>query len=166
MARDTKTLATRALDLKQVPYETLVFPETIRDALGVADYLGLPPSMIYKTLVVVPVDPPGRPLLVMIGGDRSLDLKRTARAIGLKKVRMAHHDEAERLTGLRVGGISPLALLQRGFKVFLDDRARELEDAVVSAGKRGVNLRLKVADLVAMTQAHWIDASSGSSEQG
>jgi len=102
----------------------------------VAEALGLPASQVYKTLVVVRER--GKPLLVMIPGDRELDLKRLAKAIGEKKLRMATHKEAESLTGLQVGGISALALLNRRFEVYIDRAATKLERVLVSAGRRGI----------------------------
>jgi Cys-tRNA(Pro)/Cys-tRNA(Cys) deacylase len=76
-----------------------------------------------------------------------------------KKVRMASHNEAEALTGLQVGGISALALLNRPFDVFIDHPASELPHLLVSAGKRGINLRLAVRDLIRVTRARIIEAT-------
>lgn len=156
----------RLLEGRGVPYQTIVFPETIHDALGVAEHAGLPPPMVYKTLVVQVVDAatgqPSRsakPCLILVAADRTLDLKKIARGIGVKKVQMARQDEAERLTGLKVGGISALALLQRGFAVYIDEPGRALDEIAVSAGQRGLNLRLKVGDLLRVIGARWIDAT-------
>jgi Cys-tRNA(Pro)/Cys-tRNA(Cys) deacylase len=124
----------------------------------VAQVLGLPAHQVYKTLVVLRTQ--GRPLLVMIAGDRELDLKRVAAAVGDKKVRMATQREAEALTGLQVGGISALALLGRPFDIFLDRAALALEQIVVSAGKRGMNVQLAVDDLLRITRARIIEATT------
>jgi len=62
------------------------------------------------------------------------------------------------MTGLKVGGISALALLHRGFEIYVDEPAMLLDEFVVSAGQRGLNLRLKVVDLLAVTGARWMDA--------
>jgi Cys-tRNA(Pro)/Cys-tRNA(Cys) deacylase len=161
VTRVKKTLAMRTLESRGVGYEPVVFPPTIHDALGVAAYTGLPPDTVYKTLVALVVDPPlrgkPRPLLVMIAAGQTLDLKRMARAAGAKRVEMAPQVEAERITGLKVGGISALALIDRGFPVYLDEAARGLEEIVVSAGQRGLNVQLRVGDLVALTKATWVD---------
>ena len=122
-----------------------------------ADAVGLPYEQVYKTLVAL--RPTGKPMLIMIAGDQELDLKRVARAVGEKKVRMASHKEAENLTGLQVGGISALALLNRPFDVFIDRPATELSHILVSAGKRGINLRVAVADLIQITRARVIEAT-------
>lgn len=152
-----KTNAMRALEARKIPYEVFTFPPEVHSATGVADVVGLPYDQVYKTLVVL--RPQGKPMLVMIAGDQELDLKQVAREVGEKKVRMASYREAEDLTGLQVGGISALALLNRPFEVFIDRPATELSHILVSAGKRGINLRLPVADLIRVTHARVIDAA-------
>jgi Cys-tRNA(Pro)/Cys-tRNA(Cys) deacylase len=152
-----KTNSMRALDARKIAYEVFTFPPNIYSAMGVADVVGLPHHQVYKTLVAL--RPQGKPMLIMIPGHRELDLKRLAKAVGEKKVRMASHNEAESLTGLQVGGISALALLNRPFDVFIDRSATELSHLLVSAGKRGINLRLAVSDLIRITHAHVIEAT-------
>lgn len=157
----TKTLAMRILEGQGISYDVVEFPEAIHDALGVAVHARLPPENVYKTLVVQAVDPGFKPILIMVAADRTLSLKRIAQAVGVKKVRMARHAEAERLTGLEVGGISALALLNKGFAIYLDEWATLLDDIVVSAGRRGLNLRLAVQDLIRVTGAELIEATDG-----
>ncbi len=147
----------RILDQQKISYTVREFPETIHSADGVADYFGLPQEQVYKTLVVLPTK--GRPMLVMVAGDRELNLKKLAKAIGQKKVQMASHKEAERLTGLQTGGISALALLHKNFPVYLDQPALALERILVSAGKRGVNLELLLPDLIRVTKAKVVEAT-------
>lgn len=149
-----KTLAMRVLDGKKVPYQVLTFSPEIHSADGVAGALGLPPAEVYKTLVVV--RPLGKPLLVMAPADQELDLKRLAGAVGEKRLKMATQREAEALTGLQVGGISALALLNKGFEVCILREAQALDDIVVSAGRRGVDLRLAAADLIRVTAARLV----------
>lgn len=146
----------RILDQHKVNYTVHEFPNTIHSAVGVADQLGLPHEMVYKTLVVLPNT--GKPILVIIPGHRELSLKKVAKAVGQKKVQMAPHKEAERLTGLQTGGISALALLHKNFPIYIDQSALDLERIVVSAGKRGVDLELPVQDLIKVTKATVIEA--------
>ena len=155
----TKTLAMRSLDSQGIAYDVVAFPEAIHDALGVAAYAGLPPSEVFKTLVVLPPGPRARPLLILIPAGMSLDLRKAAEALGFKRLEMASHDEAERLTGLKVGGISALALLAKPYPVYLDRSAESLDRFVVSAGRRGVNLRLSVEAFRRVTKAAWLDAA-------
>lgn len=153
---NVRTNAMRLLDAHKVAYEVLTFSPEIHEATGVADVLELDPKTVYKTLVVQRVR--GKPLLVMLAGDGRVDLGRLAASVGEKKLSMASQRDAERLTGLQVGGISALVLLSKGFEVCIDRAAQDLEAIAVSAGKRGINLRLAVSALVQVTQARWVDA--------
>lgn len=155
-----KTLAMKVLEGKKIPFEVVTFPETMHDAEEIAVIVGVPAAMVYKTLVVMPPVDGKKPLLIMIPADRQLDLKQVAAALGAKKMRMATHREAEEMTGLQVGGISALALLNRGFAVYLDDSAKTLEAIYVSAGKRGINLKVSVAELVRVVGARLIRATA------
>ncbi|MDT8307678.1 MAG: aminoacyl-tRNA deacylase [Anaerolineae bacterium] len=152
-----KTLAMRLLEGKKIPYEAVTYPESERDATVVARYLGVPAGQVFKTLVVTRER--GKPLLVMIPADRHLDLKLLAKEVGEKKLQMATHEEAERLTRLQVGGISALALLNRGFAVTIDETARAFDAIYVSAGEKGINLKVGVADLVSLTGAKYVSAT-------
>lgn len=152
-----KTNAMRLLDAHKIAYQVHSFSPDIHSAVGVAESLGLPSEIVYKTLVLL--RPTGRPMLVMVAGPREIDPKRIAAAVGNKKVRMATQREAEALTGLQVGGISALALLSRPFEVFIDSPALDLPQVVVSAGRRGINLSLAVDDLIRVTRARVIDAT-------
>ena len=100
-------------------------------------------------------------MLVIVPVAAEVDLKLLAAATCEKKLKMAKQREAEELTGMEVGGISALALKQPGrFEVYLDESARALDRIHVSAGARGVDLELRVADLLVVTGAGWIAAIS------
>jgi len=143
-----------------VPYTRAEYPDTLRDAEAVADYLEVPPETVYKTLVVEVAEPGHRPLLVLVAANAVLDLKKVAAVLGVKKAAMARHADAERLTGLQVGGISALALLNRGFAIYIDEWATLHDTILISAGQRGLNLRLAVDDLIRVTGAHVADVST------
>ena len=81
------------------------------------------------------------------------DFPALARVLGEKKVYLASQREAEQITGLQVGGISPLALLSRGFQVVIDSSAESQEEIYLSGGQRGLNIRLAPNDLIALTNA-------------
>lgn len=150
-----RTNAMRVLDAAKIPYQVLFFSPEIHSAEDVAEAVGLPPAQVFKTLVLLPEK--GKPLLVMTPGSGSLDLKKVAHATGHKKVQMAPYKRAEQITGLKVGGISALALLGKGFVVYIDASAGQWDAVVVSAGQRGVNLRLATADLIRITGAEIVD---------
>lgn len=157
-----KTNAIRALDARGIAYAVFSYPDTIHSAVEVSQLLGVPAGHVFKTLVVM-ADPGGRQLLVITPGNRELDLRLVARGVGAKSARMAPQKEAERLTGLKVGGISPLALLaqlDKRFEVYLDAPGVTLEELYINGGQRGVNLRLRVADLLAVTGAKVITATA------
>ena len=73
--------------------------------------------------------------------------------MGEKKVYLPTEREAEQLTGLQAGGISPLALINKGFQVVLDSSAQNYPEIHVSGGQRGLNIKLAVADLAKLTNA-------------
>jgi Cys-tRNA(Pro)/Cys-tRNA(Cys) deacylase len=156
--RAPRTNAMRLLDANGAAYEVLTFSSDIHSAAGAAEAVGLDPKEVYKTLVVQRAR--GRPLLVMIAGDQRIDLKVLAASVGETRTRlqMATQREAEALTGLQVGGISALVLLNKGFEICIERAAQDLDAVVVSGGQRGIDLRLQVADLVRVTGARWIDA--------
>ena len=148
----------RVLEAQGVRYEVLSFPDTIHSAVGVAAYYGLPLAQVYKTLVVVLSQ--GKPALVLIAGGREIQLKQLAQALGEQKLRMATKKEAEAWTGLEIGGISALALFHRGFPVYIDRAAAALDEIIVSAGRRGMDIRLTVSDLVRVTGAAFVEATT------
>jgi Cys-tRNA(Pro)/Cys-tRNA(Cys) deacylase len=96
----------------------------------------------------------------MVPVAREVDLKLLASEVGAKRLRMASQKEAERLTGMQVGGISALGIqrLER-FEVLIDECVTELELVHVSGGARGLDLDLAVADLVSVTGARAIRTS-------
>lgn len=143
---------TRMLDAKGIPYTAFELPVEKLGALEAAEILEVPPEQVYKTIVVTR-EGNGKPLLVLVPGPQEVDLKALAKALGEKKVHLPTQRQAEKLTGLQVGGISPLALLHRGFDVVLDSSAESQEEIYISAGQRGMNIRLQPADLVTLTSA-------------
>jgi Cys-tRNA(Pro)/Cys-tRNA(Cys) deacylase len=156
-----KTIAIKLLEGKKIKHEVVSYPDHMRDAEAIAVELNVPAGQVFKTLVVLPPGTTGRaarPLLVMLPADRQLNLKKLAKAVGAKKLQMATHAEAEKMTGLQVGGISALALINRGFSIYLDELARTYEQIFVSAGQRGVDIKLAVTDLIRVTGARFVDA--------
>ena len=153
-----KNNVTRLLDSKRVPYTvyTYDYDAGVHSAVDVANAIGLPPDQVFKTLVALIDQAHSKPLLVVVPGPETLELKQLADAVGVKKVKMAEHRQAEQLTKLQTGGISPLALINKGFTVYVDERARAYETIAVSAGQRGANIELLVADLLKLTNARWI----------
>jgi Cys-tRNA(Pro)/Cys-tRNA(Cys) deacylase len=148
---------TRLLEARKIAFTVFEFPPEKHSAEETAALLGVPDDLVYKTLVVLRETKGKKPLLVMVPGGRELDLKKLAAALGEKKLKMSTQKEAEALTGLLTGGISALALLNKGFEICLERAAEKLDYVHVSAGQRGANIRLAPRDLAAVTNCRWVD---------
>ncbi len=148
----TANNVTRLLDARKISYTPFELPAEKLGALETARRLGVPPEIVFKT-IVVKRDKPGKPLLVVIPGNHEVDLKALAAELGEKKVHVPTQREAETLTGLQAGGISPLALINKGFQVILDQSAGQWELIHISGGQRGLNIRLAVKALIELTHA-------------
>jgi Cys-tRNA(Pro)/Cys-tRNA(Cys) deacylase len=158
--KPVKTLAMRVLEARDIPYEPVTYSVVDHlSAAEVAEAIGFPPEQTFKTLVVLAERGGGRPqpVLALAPGDSHLDLKKLAHASGEKRVEMAPHKEAERLTGLEKGGISPLALMDKGWPVFIDETAILFDRIEISAGKVGVGVLVEVEALVALLGARLAD---------
>lgn len=160
----TKNNVTRLLDSRKVDYAVFEYDASqFHAADEVAHLIGVPPDHVYKTIVVLRENVAGAsgrsPLLVMVAADKEIDLKRLAASLGEKKLKVAKHDEAEALTGLQVGGISALALLTKPFAACIDRPALELSHVYVSAGQRGLNIKIGVQALIQLTKAKIVDAA-------
>ena len=153
-----KPLVIRMLEQKRIPHQVFEFDDAIRSAQEVARVTGTPPGQVLKTLVVEQEPPRGKPFLVLMPSPMEIDLKVLARSLGLKKLRMASHRDAEAQTGLKVGGISALALPGKGFPVLIEETAALSGDVLVSAGQRGWDVRLRMADLLELTGARPVRA--------
>jgi Cys-tRNA(Pro)/Cys-tRNA(Cys) deacylase len=143
---------TRLLDSKKIPYTAYDLPAEKLGAIETAHLLGIPPEQVFKT-IVIKRDKPGKTVLAVVPGTSEVDLKRIAAALGEKKVHVPTQKEAEQITHLQAGGISPLALLNKGFAVILDQSAEHFEMIHISGGQRGLNIRLPVKALMTLTQA-------------
>ena len=96
---------------------------------------------------------PHKPVLTVVSADSEADLKLLANILGDKKVFLSTQDEAEKLTGLLSGGISPLALINKGFTIILDKKALQLKEFNISGGQRELNIRLPIKDFIKLTNA-------------
>jgi len=148
---------TRLLDSRKISYKAFELPAEKHGARETARLLGVDPQLVFKTIVIT--RPKGKPILAVIAGPDRVDLKLLANALGEKKVSLPSENEAEELTGLQAGGISPLALLNRGFQVVIDSSAQSKPDIHVSGGQRGLNILLSVKSLASLTNARFADIS-------
>ena len=149
---------TRLLDSRKVHYTPFELPVEKLGAIETATILNVPSALVFKTIVIV--RPKGKPLLCVIDGDSVVDLKAVAACINEKKVSLPSQNEAELLTGLQAGGISPLALINKGFSVLIDEAALQYPEIHISGGQRGLTLRLDPHDLQKLTEARFARVSS------
>ena len=148
---------TRFLDARKVKYAAHELPAEKLGAMEAAQFLNLPMEQVFKTIVTKREK--GKPVLAVIPGPRVVDLKLLASFLGEKKMHLPTEREAEQLTGLQAGGISPLALINKGFQVVIDSAANEFEEIYISGGQRGLNIQLGVADLAKLVNAKMGDVS-------
>ncbi len=143
---------TRMLAAKGVAFEAHELPEEKLGGMEAAAILNVDPNHVFKTIVALRPDA-GKPVLALVPSPRQLELKSVGRLLGGKKLQLATLAEAEKLTGLQAGGISPLALIGKGFEVVMDDSALGLEKIYLSGGKRGLNISMAPQAVIELTHA-------------
>lgn len=154
---------TRLLTAKKIPFEAFETPVEKLGALETARLLNVDPLMVFKTIVVMR-EKPGKHILAVIPGPFEVDLKGLAAVVNEKKIHLPTQREAEQATGLLAGGISPLALINKGFQVVIDSSAQNFPQIHISGGQRGLNIKLAVADLVKLTNARFANIAQIDSE--
>jgi len=148
---------TRFLDARKVKYTAREVPAEKLGAVEVAQLMGAPVGQVFKTIVTKREK--GKPVLAVIPAPHVVDLKMLAAFLGEKKMHLPSEREAEQLTGLQAGGISPLALINKGFQVVIDATAQSFEEIYISGGQRGLNIQLGVKDLASLVNARFGEIS-------
>lgn len=148
---------TRFLDSQKVKYTARELPPEKLGALESARFMNVPEDLVFKTIVTI--RDKGKPVLAVIPGPRVVDLKGLASFLGEKKMHLPTEREAEQTTGLQAGGISPLALINKGFQVVIDSSALEFAEIFISGGQRGLNIQLGVKDLSRLVNARFGEIS-------
>lgn len=138
---------TRLLQSRKVAFVAHELPPEKLGAMEAAELLSVDPSRVFKTIVATRTKP-GKPILAVVPGDQELNLKLAAKALGEKKIILASHAQAEELTGLQTGGISPLALINRGFQVLIDQSVLRYKTIFISGGQRGLSIEIRPQDLI------------------
>lgn len=145
---------TRLLEAHQIPYTAFELPAEKLGAIEAAQLMDAPSEQVFKT-IVVKREGKGKPILALTPGPFDVDLKALAKVLGEKKLYLPTEREAERITGLQAGGISPLALISKGFQVVIDETAILYDEIYISGGQRGLDIRLAVDDIVKLTGAEF-----------
>ncbi|OCL87860.1 Cys-tRNA(Pro)/Cys-tRNA(Cys) deacylase YbaK [Aliarcobacter thereius] len=112
--------------------------------------LGLDANQVYKTLLVELS--PKELVVCVLPVSNTLSLKDVANSFDVKKAQMAQKDEAQKVTGYLLGGISPLGQ-KKLLRTILDESVRKFENIFISGGKRGLDIEVKVKDLETILKA-------------
>lgn len=147
-----KTNAARLLTGAGVAYELIPYEvdENNLAADHVAESLGEDINCVFKTLVLHG-DRSGH-FVCVVPGNREVDLKKAARAAGDRKVELVAMKELLPLTGYIRGGCSPVGM-KKPFPTFFHESATGLDFIYVSAGQRGLQLKMSPADLIGFVGA-------------
>lgn len=143
----TKTNAARLLDRAKIDYELIPYefdPEDLA-AQHVADSLGEDINRVFKTLVLHGAEARNY-FVCVVPGNAEVDLKKAAKVAGTKKADLIPMKELLPLTGYIRGGCSPIGL-KKPLPIFLHESAMNYDSIFISAGQRGLQLRLSPADL-------------------
>lgn len=154
-----KTNAARILDRLGISYELVPYPFDPNDlaAEHVAEELNEPIEKVYKTLTLRG-DKTG-PIVCVVAGNREVDLKKAANASGNKKVEMVHMKELLPLTGYIRGGCTSIGM-KKHFPTYVSAEAASFPFIYVSAGQRGLQLKLAPADLLRAADATYADIAT------
>ena len=141
-----------------IEHEVLTYRYVKMGAQIAADALDLPYEIVLKSLVFQADD--GSFLFALIGGNASVSTRSLGRATGHKHIEAATPRDAERVTGYRIGGISPLGA-RHVLPVILDEQTAAHPSLVINAGARGTLVRLATADLIRALNASVADIRTG-----
>lgn len=164
MANQTKTNAARLLERAKIRFDLVPYEVDENDlaATHVAEQLGENIEQVFKTLVLHG-DRCGH-FVCVIPGHREVDLKKAARAAGAKKAEMLPMKELLPTTGYIRGGCSPIGM-KKPFPTFFDDSALGFDVIYVSAGVRGLQIRIDPRQLIGFVGASTADLVKNDNEQ-
>lgn len=150
MSKKLKTNAVRKLEQQKIKFELIEYELTGDqvDGVTVADKIGYPVSVVYKTLLITAGT--NRHYVCIIPVHKELNLKEVAKAVGEKKVELLPLNELQPTTGYIRGGCSPIGM-KKLFPTWIDASAESLDLILVSGGKIGLQVKLSVKDLLQLT---------------
>ena len=150
MAKGTPaTIALEKANIAFTLHEYEYDPNASRIGMQAAEALGVEPSRLLKTLMA---KADGKIVCVLLPSDREVNFKKLAAGTGAKSAAMLPPAEAERITGYRVGGISPFGQKKR-VGVFIEADALEYPAIIVNGGRRGLQIEIPPRDLVTLLDA-------------
>ena len=140
-----KTNAMRILETKGIDFELITYEaKTALDGVTVAEKIGVDVDRVYKTLVTTAG--PREFYVFVIPAAEELDLKKAARAAGVREIDMLPLAKLTPTTGYVRGGCTSIGM-KKDFPTFIDSSAKDKNYIVVSAGKIGMQLKLAPDDL-------------------
>lgn len=154
--KEVKTNAMRLLEQKKISYEVIEyeFDEDHLDAIHASKSAGLNPEMVYKTIVM---KGSSNNLYVFVTpAEFTISLKKARALTGEKEIELLKLDQLLKYTGYIRGGCSPIGMIKQ-YPTYIEALAELEEYIFVSAGKRGVQLKLTPADLQKATGAEFAD---------
>jgi len=146
------TRATKALEQAGIAFAVKTYdydPNADRIGLQAAEALGEAPERVLKTLMALVDD---KPVCVIVPSDREVSMKKLAAAFGGKSAQMMKPADAERITGYKVGGISPFGQMRK-VRVALEEAALGHERVYLNGGQRGLQIHMAPADILTAAQA-------------
>lgn len=140
------TPATAFLKAKGIAFTEHVYEYVEHGGTAVsAGALGVPEHEVVKTLVMQ--DEQGKPLIVLMHGDRKVSTKNLARQAGRKSIEPCRPDVAQRHTGYQVGGTSPFGT-KKPLPVYMERSIATLASIYINGGRRGFLVNLRTEDLL------------------
>lgn len=156
--RAPSTNAVRVLREAGVEYSEHLFDYgRYPGAAGAAEFIGIDLHQTAKTIVFT-IDS-GEGVVAMMHGDLEVSTKKLAREMGVKTIRPATQREADRFTGYRFGGTSPLGM-RTDLVVFAQEGLADLDKVYVNAGSRGFLIGISPDDLLGLTRARLADIAA------
>lgn len=146
----------RILDNHHIEYDIITYTNIDGkiDGISVAEKIGKDPKEVFKTLVAQGSS--GSIFVFIIPVAEELDLKKAAKATGEKKVEMIHVKDITKYTGYIRGGCSPIGM-KKEYLTFVHESALSLDTMVISGGRIGVQMELRVEKLKKITKATIVD---------
>jgi Cys-tRNA(Pro) deacylase len=154
--REPVTQAVRVLRAAGVSFDGCAYDYQAGGTAELAAALGVDEHTVVKTLIME--DDAGRPLVILMHGDRAVATGRLAKAIGARRVQPCAPQVADKHSGYQVGGTSPFGT-RRVMPVYCERSIADLPTVYINGGKRGYVVRLCTADLLRVLAPTLVDAA-------
>ena len=153
--KEVKTNAMRILDRLKISYEYTTYEcDEFTDGVQVADKLGYPHELVYKTLVTIGKS--GGYYVFVIPIEAEIDFKKAARTVKEKSLELLHLKDLTKVTGYIRGGCTAIGM-KKQFPTVIQESAKKLEQIHISGGRLGMQLKLSPFDLQKAANAEFAD---------